>query len=272
MSFDACAEIVRRGDPDRFRCVMVAPTQLRGHLLALYAFNLEVARAPWVTREPLIAQMRLQFWRDAIAGIYGGTPQKHEVILPLAVVIHKAKLPRELFESLIDARHFDIGQNPHSSRESFDLYIENTSGALMELAALALGAGKEAIPTIRDFAYGAGVAKLLQALSALFAAGRDPVPTGWVLDRDLIATGAVSEPLSRATSEIAGEALRRLNRARQHRNLVPHSALAALLPGRDAGIVLRNILKSPENVLQLAPLSEFRQRWSLLWRGLIGFW
>ena len=272
MSFDACAELVRKGDPDRLRCAMVAPTRLRGRLLAIYAFNLEVARAPWVTREPLIAQMRLQFWRDAIAGIYGGSPQEHQVILPLAQVIGEAKLPRELFESLIDARQFDISHNPHADREAFDLYIENTSGAVMELAARALEAGKEAVPIIRDFAFGAGVAKLLRALPALYAAGRDPIPTGWVLDRALIGTGTVEEPLARAICEIAVDALRRLETARRQRKLVPPSALAAMLPGRDAGIVLRNILKTPGNVLKIGPFSEFRQRWSLLWRASSGIW
>ena len=55
MSLDACADLVNRGDPDRFRSAMLAPMPIRGDLLALYAFNLEVARAPWVTNEPMIA-------------------------------------------------------------------------------------------------------------------------------------------------------------------------------------------------------------------------
>ncbi len=273
MSFDACAELVRKGDADRFRCAMVAPVELRGRLLAIYAFNLEVAKAPWVTQEPLIAQMRLQFWRDAIDEVFTGKkPRKHEVIVPLAQVIAQSNLPRELFDALIDARAFDIDHDPHTGREAFDIYIENTSGALMELAARALGAGEEAIPTIRDFAYATGVARLLQALPALFAAGRDPIPTGWVLDRGLIAAAAVDGPLSRAIHDISSDALRRLNKARQHRKLVPHFALAAILPGRDAGAILRKVLKSPENVLKLAALSEFQQRWSLLWRVSTGLW
>jgi len=46
MSFDACAALVAKGDPDRFLSAMTAPVALRGRLLTLYAFNLEVARAP----------------------------------------------------------------------------------------------------------------------------------------------------------------------------------------------------------------------------------
>ncbi|MEQ8366967.1 MAG: phytoene synthase, partial [Roseicyclus sp.] len=62
MSLQACAELVARGDPDRFRATMAAPVDARRVLFPLYAFNIEVSRAPWVTAEPMIAEMRLQFW------------------------------------------------------------------------------------------------------------------------------------------------------------------------------------------------------------------
>jgi len=70
MTFDddlvACAKLVERGDPLRFRTVMAAPLHARRVLFPLYAFNVEVSRAPWVTQEPMIAEMRLQWWRDAL--------------------------------------------------------------------------------------------------------------------------------------------------------------------------------------------------------------
>ena len=72
MSFDACAALVERGDPQRFRAAMAAPPEARRVLFPLYAFNVEVARAPWVTQEPMIAEMRLQWWRDALEEIAMG--------------------------------------------------------------------------------------------------------------------------------------------------------------------------------------------------------
>jgi 15-cis-phytoene synthase len=273
MSFDACAELVQKGDPDRFRCAMVAPVALRGRLMAIYAFNLEVAKAPWVTQEPMIAQIRLQFWHDEIEAVFAGkTGSKHEVLGPLAQVISEANLPREPFDALINARMFEIRQEPHANRAEFDMYIHNTSGTVMEMAARALGAGDPAIPSVRDYAYAFGVAKLLQALPVLYAGGRDPIPTGWVPDFDAISKGNAPEPLVRAVTEIARDALTRLDVARRGRRLVPRSALAAVLPGRDAETILRNVLKSPNNVLRLAPLSEFQQRASLLWRASFGLW
>ena len=46
----ACAELVARADPSRFRATMAAPVAARRVLFPIYAFNTEVARAPWVTR------------------------------------------------------------------------------------------------------------------------------------------------------------------------------------------------------------------------------
>ena len=76
----ACAAIVEKGDPDRFLAAMAAPVAARRVLFPLYALNIEVARAPWVTEEAMIAEMRLQWWRDALAEIAaGGQVRRHEV-------------------------------------------------------------------------------------------------------------------------------------------------------------------------------------------------
>ena len=84
MTLAACAAIVQRADPDRFMAVMAAPVAARAQLFPLAAFNVEVARAPWVTTAPLIAHMRLQWWQDAVEEIAAGkTPRKHEVVGPL---------------------------------------------------------------------------------------------------------------------------------------------------------------------------------------------
>ena len=96
----ACADLVQRGDPDRFLAVMAAPVALRGGLFTLYAFNLEIARAPWVAKEPLIARMRLQFWRDVVEG---EDSRAHEVAAPLAALIAARQLSRPALLAMIDA-------------------------------------------------------------------------------------------------------------------------------------------------------------------------
>ena len=68
MSDAEVARLVERGDPERWRTAMTAPPRRAG-LMALYAFNLEIARAPWVASEPMLAEIRLRWWRDALADL-----------------------------------------------------------------------------------------------------------------------------------------------------------------------------------------------------------
>ena len=117
MSVAACAELVSRGDPDRFRAVLAAPVEARAQLLPLYAFNLEVARAPWVTQEPLIAEMRLQWWRDVVENAASGAARAHEVAGPLHDLIRDFGLPVAVLDRLIAARRWDIHREPHDGAE-----------------------------------------------------------------------------------------------------------------------------------------------------------
>ena len=137
MTVDACAQLVARGDPDRFAAVMAAPVALRARLFVLYAFNLEVARAPWVTREPLIAEMRLQWWRDVVAE---SAPRAHEVAGPLFDLIRDAALPVDVLDRLIAARRWDVYAEPFVDAAAFEAYLEDTAAGLMWLAAKACGA------------------------------------------------------------------------------------------------------------------------------------
>ena len=72
MGFEACAGIVERGDPERFLAIMAGPVAARRILFPIIALNIEVSRAPWVTQEAMIAEMRLQWWRDALEEVAEG--------------------------------------------------------------------------------------------------------------------------------------------------------------------------------------------------------
>src|SRR5918994_1208498 len=102
------ASELRRHDHDRYLTCLFAPRARRGQLFALYAFNLEVAKTAEVVSEPMLGQIRLQWWREAVAGIYAGAPPRHEVIRPLGDAVRARRLTREHFERLLDARAFDL--------------------------------------------------------------------------------------------------------------------------------------------------------------------
>lgn len=251
MTLDACAALVARGDPDRFAAVMAAPPKLRAKLWPLYAFNLEVARAPWVTKEPVIAEMRLQWWRDVVAE---PQPRAHEVAAPLHSLICDANLPVATLDRLITARRWDIYCDPFADRAAFDVYLEDTAGSLMWLAARALGAPAAAEPAVRAYGWATGLANFLHAVPDLEARGRKPLVDGRI----------------EAVSALAADGLRRIAAARQHGQLIG-AGRPALLAGWQAETLLRQVQSDPMAVADgRMALSEFAKRGRLLWQSLTG--
>jgi phytoene/squalene synthetase len=251
MTVAACAALVQRGDPDRFRAVMAAPAAARAQLFPLYAFNLEVARAPWVATEPLIAEMRLTWWRDVVANAASGAARAHEVAGPLHDLIRDFGLPVATMDRLIEARRWDIGREPHADAAALAAYLEATGAGLMWLAARALGASERAEAPVRSYGWASAAAGYLRAAPELVARGRRPWPPG-------------SGP-----AELAAAALARLAEARAARHLVPGAASPALLAGWQSEGLLRQALAEPD---AMPVLSEFTRRRLLLWQALTGRW
>lgn len=246
MTVAACAELVSRSDPDRFLAVMAAPRDVRAQLFPLYAFNLEVARAPWVTQEPLIAEMRLQWWRDVVANAASGAARAHEVAGPLHDLIRDFGLPGEVMDRLIAARRWDIHRDPHAGAEGLAAYLEDTGAGLMWLAARALGAPDGAEGAVRAYGWATAAANYLRAVPELLARGRQPLPSG---------------------VDLADMGLARLDEARQARKAVPKAVAPALLAGWQTEGLLRRARAGQD-----LSLPEAGKRWGLLWQAFTGRW
>ena len=98
--------VVRRGDPDRWLATrFIADRQARADVVALYAFDHQLARARRVASNPLVAEMRLAWWREAVEEIWkGGAVRAHPVAQALAAARTRRDLPRAPLEGMIDAR------------------------------------------------------------------------------------------------------------------------------------------------------------------------
>ena len=80
-----CAKQIRDFDNDRFLASLFADDAVREDLFALYAFNLEVARTRERVSEPMLGQIRLQWWRELIeAPPSGRALDSHELLPALA--------------------------------------------------------------------------------------------------------------------------------------------------------------------------------------------
>ena len=108
-AYARAAETVQSADRDRYVADLFAPEPFRKHLFALHAFNAEVARVRDVVSDPMLGEIRLQWWRDAILNGAGGG---HPVATALNATIAKFKLPKAAFQRLLDARLFDLYDDP----------------------------------------------------------------------------------------------------------------------------------------------------------------
>lgn len=228
LDFTACAALVEKGDPVRFRAGMAAPVAARAVLFPLYAFNLEVARAPWVTQEPMIARMRLQWWHDALAEIAaGGLVRRHEVVTPLALAIRAEDVA--VLDRLVAVRDRDVEGDPFDDEAALWAYLEATTGGLIEVAARRLGGG---VALAAAAGRALGMANWLMAMPALEAAGRQPLPDG----------------RAETVARLAGEALAALREVRAGWSSVPVPARGAFYPLAGVGAVLRRAQAQPSSV------------------------
>jgi phytoene synthase len=173
---EEAVRIVREADRDRYLSVLFAPEEKRSALFALYAFNVEIARVRDLVHEPLPGEIRLQWWRDAILG---DTPAAgHPVAEALIRTIRAHELPPASFDNMMEARLFDLYDDPMPSRNDLEGYCGETASALIQLAALVLD--RDAALATAEIAGHAGcaqaIAGLLRSLPIHLSRGQCYVP------------------------------------------------------------------------------------------------
>lgn len=122
-------------DPDRVRAAKLAEPERRAQLLTLYAFHMELAKVPELVTEPMIGQIRYQWWRDCLDEIYAGaTVRAHDIARPLKALIDETGISRFLLDRMIDGRERDLDPRPFASMEEALEYVDATSGAVLAAA------------------------------------------------------------------------------------------------------------------------------------------
>lgn len=127
-------------DPDRCRAAVFGSKSERESLTLLYAFHYELAKVPELVSEPMIGQIRYQWWRDVLAEIYEGRKvRSHEITTPLEGLLKSNDVPRFWCDRLIDGRERDLDPRPFTDIAEAKEYCRQTSGTLMQIAVKLLG-------------------------------------------------------------------------------------------------------------------------------------
>lgn len=264
-----CEALVREADHDRFLADLFAPAERRPHLHALQAFNIEIARVGEIAREALTGEIRLQWWRDALAGRAHGEVRAHPVAAALIDTIARCALPGAPLQMLIDARGRDLYREPVRTLAELETYGRQTASTLFELAGRILDPGAR----VSDVAGAGGaayaLAALMRALPAHAVHGRIFIPLD-LLERhgvqpDEVTSGTAGAGLKAAIAELAKVARERLAEARRGWGSVSSSARPAFLPLALVAPLLDRIERNPDpfRPIELAP---WRRQW-ILWRA-----
>ena len=268
-----CEGLLRREDKDRWLASLFVPLEFRPHIHALYAFSLETARVGKIVSEPLLGEIRFQWWRDALDGTNDGDARANPVAAALLDTIARFDLPKSPLRELIAARAVDLYGDPVQSVEALEAYTEATCSNLLRLAALILDRAETAAS--RDAALHAGIAYaitgLIRALPWHCARGEVFVPVEIMqahgASRDDFGAGRLSEAVLSSLADLRA-------RARVHLNIfyaklpgLPDKVRPAFLPACFCEPYLRMMEKPGYDAFKTTiELPQWKRQWSL-WRA-----
>ncbi len=222
----ACAEIVRRHDPDRFLTALFAPPEAREALFTLYAVNHELARAREAVSNPMLALIRLQWWRE----VAEGARRRHEVAGPFGEALDAGRLQAADVLAIIDGREAEA--DTIETEAAFRDYVRATAGGVAVAAGRALGAEDAALDALRELGAAYGVAGILRSIPALARQSRCVLPSDILAQHGIGADDVIADPGSAAVaavrSQVAAVASAWLAAGRAVR--LPKRAIAAALP------------------------------------------
>jgi len=127
---EACQNLVFKRDYESFLTSKFYPNNAQDGFFALKAFYVELATVQDHVTQPIIGQMRMQFWRDAVKSIGKGTPPNHPVALALYDTTRKVDLPAYHLKRIIDAREAELHSPTHMTLDSLLAHAESTSSTL----------------------------------------------------------------------------------------------------------------------------------------------
>jgi 15-cis-phytoene synthase len=271
-AFAHCEGLVRVADKDRFLTTLFAPAEHRPALLALYAFNLEIARIREAAHEALAGEIRLQWWSDVLGGAGRGEVAAHPVAAALLETMARYQLPPERLTALIEARRFDLYDEPMGTLADLEAYADGASTSLIALAAQILAGGEE--PDIRMLSHHAGLAHAFVGLLAAFSihAGRGQVFVPLEIlarhgaTRQQVLGGQATPQLHEALAELRLHARRHLRAAQQRLAAAAPAVMPALLPVALAGPTLARMERRGYDPFTPLEIAAWRRQ-LILWRA-----
>lgn len=138
-SSDELWAAARRNAYDTYLCALLAPRQVRADLVVLSAFFGEIARVPFIVSEPLLAEVRLQWWRDWLDSMK--TVQRleslpgeneaytgHNLADAVADIVYRYNLPIEPLAAMLETHSVECYAGIMPDQWALEQHIQTTTG------------------------------------------------------------------------------------------------------------------------------------------------
>lgn len=134
---------LKENDYNRYLITIFFPEKYRESIQVIYAFSCEIASIKIMINNPLMAQIRLKWWQEAINDIYSDTIRQHYIIKPLASIIHKYKIDYKYFDKILLARSYDFCDEEIITKVEFNKYITDIYVTIDQIVLKILGIDEE---------------------------------------------------------------------------------------------------------------------------------
>lgn len=258
--YPLCEAALRGRDRDLWLASLFAPPAARKHIHAIYAYALEAAEVRTKVSQPLLGEMRLRWWTDALSNEASEGTRAHPIADALIDTIERFALPREELIGLADAHVADLYDDQMPDMATFETYARATASGPIRWAARILGAPDS--PAFDDAGMALGITRVLR------------LPSGALLPADLLARHgadihANTPALRAALSELRDKAQAHYDAARRAANALPKGR-EALLPAATVPAYLARVAAADYDPLRgLSEISPLRRQWRI-WRASRG--
>lgn len=111
--------------------ISLMPQHAQKHIFILYSFFAELDGLAAQVSEPMLGEIRCQWWREIITNQTAQSPLSQSLL----ETIEENAIPTDILLNMIDAKIFDLYANPMETKASFEAYAGQTYSALLQLSA-----------------------------------------------------------------------------------------------------------------------------------------
>lgn len=194
----ALRDDLKQNAPLLYAATLFAPQDRRDALVALYSFDFEIKRIPTLVSEPMLGEIRLQWWREALNGERSDEARMNPLASAVLDIIETFSLPLSGFNRLIDGEARILDASPIVDEPVLETLYGERYGALFHLASIILDQSVS-----RNLADASGHAAMAYGIARDLLSGRHAVKRA-----DLVMLGELHLEKARAAIRTLPDAVR----------------------------------------------------------------